>query len=198
MIIMALAISFFASAQEKQKEVGLVFRNLDSFGLSYKTGSEKALWRFNSLLISGNKMEQKSDNETNEQSSTGISVSFGREYRKSIVDDLELRYGADIFFSYTKSKVVYDDQNYTAYKRSMEQTVYRPGINLVFGFNYVLNQKIVIGVELLPSFSYSTGNSVETNYYETGDEEIKSDISGYSYGLTNSSAMISIAYRFLK
>lgn len=200
MILMIITMSIFATAQEKtkQKELGLTFRNLDSFGLSYKTGSEKALWRFNTLLLSGNKSEEKSDNVSNDQSSAGVSVSFGREYRKSILDDLEFRYGADVSFSYTKSKTDYSDQNYPDYARKIERTSYHPGINVVLGLNYVINQKIVVGVEVLPSFSYNTGESVETNYYETGDEEVKSDLSGYSYGLSNTSALISIAYRFTK
>jgi hypothetical protein len=40
-------------AQEpvKQREIGLAFRNLHEFGLTFKTGNDKSLWRFNAVLV---------------------------------------------------------------------------------------------------------------------------------------------------
>lgn len=183
-----------AQENTKQKEVGLLFRNLDNFGVSYKSGSEKALWRYNVLMISGSNSKEKSDDYTNETSSAGISAGFGREYRKDIVENFELRYGADLSFSYSHTKMDYEDENI----RTTDIKLYQPGINLVFGLNYVVNDKLVIGVELLPSFSYRFGESTKKNDYNNNGEEIKSDISGFYYGISNTSAAISIAYRFLK
>lgn len=198
-MLTAFFISLFLIAQEttKQKEVGLVFNNLDNFGLTYKTGSDNSLWRFNTLFISGSNLDETADSLVMQFSNMGFRVSFGREYRKEIAEKLELRFGADISFRYTQSKSEYNYKSVNNYDRLYERITYQPGINLVLGLNYVFNGSFVIGAEVLPSFSYTTGTSVQKNYYSsTGSNEIKSDISGFNYGLSTSSVLLSLAYRF--
>ena len=191
-------MSYYLMAQEtvKQKEIGLVFSNLDNFGLTFKTGTDKSLWRFNTLFISGNNMDNTSDSIVNKQSNIGFSVKIGKEYRKKIVDNLELRFGADLSFSYSQSKYDYNDKTINDYDRKNERTTYQPGINLVFGLNYKFNDKFILGAELLPSFNYITGTFVEKNYSNSNNEDLKSDISGFSYGLSNTSVLLSLSYRF--
>ena len=198
LILLCLSMSYYLMAQEtvKQKEIGLVFSNLDNFGLTFKTGTNKSLWRFNTLFISGNNMKNTADSLVNKQSSSGFGVKVGKEYRKNIIDNLEMRFGADISFRYTQSKSDYDDKTVDDYDRLNERTTYQPGVNLVFGFNYLLGDNLLIGAELLPSFSYRTGNLVEKSDYSNDGEEIKSDISGFNYGLSNTSVSLSLAYRF--
>jgi hypothetical protein len=99
------------------------------------------------------------------------------------------------FNIHNQSKII-DDKTVNDYDRLNEQTRYMPGINLVFGLNYVLNDNIVIGVELLPNFTYTTGTSVDKYYSPNYSNELKSDISGFSYGLSNISSLLSLAYRF--
>jgi hypothetical protein len=196
-ILAILASSKFVNAQEnpKQKEVGLAFRSFDNFGLTFKVGSDKSLWRFNTLAINGGTYEKTGDSLNSDSKSFGVNLRFGKEFRKVIYENLELRYGADLFFQYTNSRNNEDDLSVDDYDRLSEQTCYEPGINLVFGLNYVLKNNLVFGVELLPGFSYFTGKSVEKNYYSDG-KKIESDISGIHYGLSNSSALLTLAYRF--
>lgn len=198
LILFCLSVSYFLMAQEtvKQKEIGLVFSNLDNFGLSFKTGTNKSLWRFNTLFITGNNVGYTADSLVDKQSNTGFSVKIGKEYRKNIIDNLEMRFGADLSFRYYQNKSDYDDKTVDDYDRSNERTTYQPGINLVFGFNYLLGDNLLIGAEILPSFSYTTGKSVEKRYYINDGEEIKRDISGFNYGLSNTSVLLSLAYRF--
>ncbi|MCK9452115.1 MAG: hypothetical protein M0Q90_10530 [Bacteroidales bacterium] len=198
-ILLCLSMSTTLMAQEpvKRKEIGLVFSNLDNFGLTYKTGTEKSLWRFNTLFISGNNLDYVADSSANKRNSMGFGVKLGKEYRKAIVNNLELRYGLDVSFTYSHSKSEYDDKTVGDNDRLNEQTTYRPGINLVLGLNYILNKNLIIGVELLPDFSYTTGTSIEKNYFvNTADKEVKTDISGFNYGLSNTSALLSLSYRF--
>jgi len=185
-------------AQEtvKQKEIGLAFSNLNNFGLTFKTGTDKSLWRFNTLFISGNNTETTSDSLVDKLSSDGFGIKIGKEYRKVLVDNLELRFGADLSFSYNQTKNNYEDKTINNYDWKMERTTYQPGINLVFGLNYVFNDNLVLGAEILPYFSYITGTEISNRYYNSSDVERKSDISGFSYGLSNSSALLSLAYRF--
>jgi hypothetical protein len=191
-------MSYYLVAQEtvKQKEIGLVFSNLDNFGLTFKTGTDKSLWRFNTLFISGNNMDEKADSLVSKQSNMGFGVKIGKEYRKNIVDNLEMRFGADLSFRYSQYKTDYDDKTVDDYDRLNERTTYQPGVNLVFGFNYLLGENILIGAELMPSFTYTTGESFEKRYYNNDAEEIKTDISGFNYGLSSTSVLLSLAYRF--
>jgi len=189
LILMTLTVSLFVTAQEKtkQKELGLVFSSLNNFGLTFKTGSNKWLWRFNTLILSGSNFEETGDSLVSKRSNIGFSVQFGKEYRNEIVENLELRFGADLSFRYNKYENDYNDKSVNDFDSFSEQTIYEPGINLVLGLNYVIKDKFVIGAELLPSFRYRTGKSV---YGET-----ESDISGFSYGLSNMSALLSLSYR---
>ena len=198
MILFCLSMSYYLMAQEtvKQKEIGLVFSNLDNFGLTFKTGTDKSLWRFNTLFISGSNMDNTADSLVNNQSNMGFGVKIGKEYRKVLVDNLELRFGADLSFTYSQLKSEYDDKTVNDYDRLNEQTTYGPGVNLVFGFNYKLGDNFVIGAEVLPNFSYTTGTSIEKYYYTNNGDEVKSDISGFNYGLSNTSVLLSLAYRF--
>ncbi len=97
-------------------------------------------------------------------------------------------------FSYNQSTNSEDDKSINNHDIIFEQTIYQPGINLVIGLNYVFKEHFVIGAELLPHFSYITGKSTRSSYRYNDD--IESDISGFSYGLSNSSALISLSYRF--
>lgn len=184
-------------AQEniKQKEIGLTFKSLSNFGLTFKTGSDSSLWRFNSLLMSGYNRHDIKDSLVRKRSHIGFNIKLGREYRKMIAENIELRYGADISFEYHMSKYDYNDKSISDHDILDISTTYESGINLVFGFNYVLNGNLVIGAELLPYFSYTIDISKEKNYYHDYNEE-KEVISGFNYGLSNTPVLLSVAYRF--
>ena len=196
LIFVALTMSVFVTAQEKvkQREVGLVLSSLNNFGLTFKTGSSKSLWRFHSLLVSGGNWDETSDSLDRKESMMGINVQFGNEYRKVLVENLEFRVGADLSFRFSKFKTDYNDKTITNYDRVSERKIYEPGINLVLGLNYVVKNKLVIGAEFLPSVTYRTGKSKEKFYYNNYESE--GDISGFSYGLNNNFVFVSLSYRF--
>jgi hypothetical protein len=66
LILVSLFVPVFMMAQEvkkteevttkttkvKQKEIGLAFSGFESFGVTYKFGNSKGLWRLNSLVAS--------------------------------------------------------------------------------------------------------------------------------------------------
>jgi len=200
LILLCLSMSYFLLAQEtqKQNEIGLVFSNLDNFGLTVKTGTDKSLWRFNTLFISGNNTEDATDDLVTTQSRFGFGVKMGKEFRKDVDEKMELRFGADLSFNYSQYKNDYDDRTINDLDMKQERTIYQPGLNLVLGFNYKLNDQIVLGAEVLPAFSYITGTTLEKNYNNSVGEELKDDISGISYGLSNTSVLISLSYRLQK
>lgn len=194
--ILFLSTSIMAQEKVKQKEIGITFNNLNNFGLAFKTGSNKSLWRFNTLFIIGRNQDEISDSLVKKNSNSGFGLQIGKEYRKDIVDNLELRLGFDLSFSYQNYKSIYNDKTVNNNDRSTEKITYEPGVNLVFGLNYVLNKQLVIGVELLPNLCYITGTSSEKYYYTNNGNVSKFDITGFRYGLSNSSALLSLSFRF--
>lgn len=183
LIILVITFSMSLNAQEKQKqrEVGITFSNFENFGFTYKTGTSNSLWRLSTLRVSGENFIQPHDTiNSGAMNHIGFSVGFGREYRKEITKNLEMRFGADLNFQYGYSiEKFFKDNN----------TYYTAGLNLVFGLNYVFNNNIIMGAELLPGVSY-TSTRIE--------RALSSDIdyTRISYGLSSNSALLSFAYRF--
>ncbi|TCP24667.1 hypothetical protein EV195_10598 [Tenacibaculum skagerrakense] len=191
LLLGATITTAFAQEEEKRQEVGINFSSLNSFGFTYKTGTSKNLWRFNVLALNINSFETENDDNVtgNDQSNIGAQISIGKEFRKAITKNLEFRYGFDVAFSYTHLK----SSNSTATDSfERESTVYTPSVAGVIGVNYVFNDNLAFGVELLPRFSYRTGDFTETN----NTVVTNGDISGYNFGFGNSPAQLSLSYRF--
>lgn len=197
LMLICFAIPYFLLAQKttKQKEVGLVFSNLDNFGLTFKTGTEKAKWRFTALFLSGSSSDISYFNQNQTQKSAGFGLGFGREYYKPLTEKIVFKYGADVSFSYSKQKSTFDDQTIDNYERSSEQTTYTPGLNFVAGINYRFRDNIVFGAEILPGLSYSNGKSKEINSNYNNGEETIFDHSSFRYGFSNSGVTLSVSYR---
>jgi len=189
-----MSLPVMAQEKTKQREVGITFSSFSRFGLIYKTGTNKALWRYNTLLISGSNYKQSEDSLDRTGNNSGFKLSFGREYRKIVAENLELRYGLDVSFSYYYSGSKTDDYSVDNHDRRYNSDSYEPGVNLVFGLNYVISKNLVVGAEILPSLSYNFGSDSHKYYYN--DKEIKSSFHAFEYGLSNTSALLSIAYRF--
>jgi hypothetical protein len=190
--------AMIVSAQEspKQKEVGLVFNSLNNFGITLKTGTEKKLWRFTTLMANNSNREENADSLYQQQKSTGFELGIGKEFRQPITENIDLRYGADLAFSYSYSKSEENDLSINGHDYFNESKIFRPGIAFVLGLNYNINDNLIFGVELLPRISYQTGKSTEKRYYINDGQEIVSDISGFDVNLSNNSALITMAYCF--
>jgi hypothetical protein len=195
LIIIVLTFStMFTKGQtiDKQKEIGLIFSSLNNFGITYKTGTKEALWRFSTLFIKGSDNSHNYSTWKDTGNSFGNGIRIGKEKRKNIAKNLDFRYGFDLTFSYYHEKTATD--NYIAPSNNQTNITnrYSPGMNLLIGINYWISEKFVMGAEILPYFNYSyskfsnTFNSVTT--YHTAK--------GINYGLTNQSALITIAYKF--
>ena len=166
-------------APQKQKELGLAFSNFDRFGVTFKIGNEKALWRFNSLHGSGDKDKDERDNGTDYiTKENSVSIGIGREFRRSVSDKFVLRYGLDVKYSYSvgKRESKGDTSDYFNSKRNSHSF----GGNIVLGVNYMITKQLIFGAEILPGFNYYKGKGV-TEYPSSNDEKT-SEISGYSYG----------------
>lgn len=194
LLISAILLSISSYAQEsiKQTEVGLGLYSLDNFAIVAKTGTEKSLWRLTTLSSSGNKTMQDRDSLSFTSTNLLLGIKLGKEFRKEIAENFELRYGLDFSFRYTNQKSTYDDKSVPNLDTENRRILYESGLNLVFGFNYVLKEKLIIGAEIMPYFNYLSGKQNE----KQGTENEEIDISGFSYGLQNGGALLSLSYRF--
>ena len=203
LLFIIIALSMATAAQgnqqvpQKLNELGLTFSNPDRFGLTYKTGRNQSLWRFHTFIASGNEQKVEASDLYTEakHSNHDYTVKIGRAKISELTEDFEFRYGFDLFYSYSQDKDEINIVNDGSPEQLNKTILNRYGVNLVFGFHHRINNRILIGAEFLPHFSYRSGTSESYASYEIYDPE-KRDISGYSYGFSNNSVQINLTYRF--
>lgn len=197
LIIIAVILPFLCQAQDETriKEVGVTFSNLESFGLTYRMGSQNAVWRFNTIFINGSHQNNIADSMDFKRRNVGAGIYFGREYRTEIADKLEFRYGLDLSLIYTHRKNE-STSRYANATYSANYTLYEPGVGVILGINYVTPKNLVFGAEILPSVRYMVGKDFHSTTSDSGTNTVDYDVSGLSYGISNTSAVLSVAYRF--
>lgn len=192
-ITLCLFIVSGVQAQEKTKvsELGFTASNLDQFGITYRVGHEKAVWRFNTVLLDLAVREDDSGGGTvTNSTSLAASFSIGREWRKSLASKLELRYGADLSVGGRYVDAETDSPN--GITTTEETTEIAPGLNAVIGFNYLITDRFLVGAEFLPGFRYSISETTEND----GFIDSTSERSQFNFGIDNNAARLSLVYRF--
>ena len=182
-LMIFILISIAGSAQEitKQKEIALSFSNFYDYTITYSFGSSNSLWRLSTAYLGQQKSTTSYPTYDYVNNHVGFGLSFGKEFRKPLTDKLQLRYGAELSFSFSN-----DHQSSQSYDN--EQILYAPGIRLLGGVVYKLNDDFGVGVLLLPFCNYRFGKSIAY--------DVESDISGFDYGLSNSSAQVNLIFSF--
>ena len=211
-ILMAMSIN----AQEKRKEVAINLTSFENFGLSYRFGTDKSLWRLN--LLNSNVYTSSDEDEftyllddeynssKNETDGFSIGFSVGKEFRNPIREKLEFRYGFDIGLDYSMYNYEFtpdnsDEEGPIYYTANSSSESFNPFLNGVIGFNFLLNKNLVLGIEVLPSITYRIGKNESTSVLEENGviEEYsnsESDITGFAFNLNSDAARLSLAYRF--
>jgi len=186
-----------AQDSTKHREIGVATTNLEQFGFVFKTGKELSLWRFTSLFLSGNndKNSEYSGNNTpvSTENSNSYSVGFkiGREKRTKILESLLLSCGVDASFGYsykndkTTTGTSSDNVIYT------KTCTYQPGINLVFGFNYAIKDKLLVGAEIMPSVIFEKSNTETMKLYKLWESKSQK----IHYGLTSDYLLLSVSLK---
>ena len=83
------------STQGKVHEIGLTTSTLNTFGLTYRFGTEKLLFRINSIRISGARLQDE-DGSPEESWLVSLGVAPGLEMRKAIHSKLDARIGFEL------------------------------------------------------------------------------------------------------
>lgn len=192
MLFIAIPLLLIAQTATSQKEIGLEFRSLTNFGFNYKTGNSTSMWRFTALGLSGQNSKSSDINSTNTVIANGFTIGVGKEWRKQLNSNLEMRWGVDLAFGYNYNKQSTEYSNTANQNYLNKQTLYSPGVNLVFGFNYLISKELILGAEILPFVNYSFG---KTENEQNGTATNK-DVSEFKGGLNNNSVALTLAYRF--
>ncbi len=200
-------------AQEKTtktrvQEVGFVFQNLDSYGLTYRFGNEKTLGRLSVLNLSGGGSDgdqytydrfSRINGTTDKVRNFSFGLKMGFETRKRIADNFFFRSGLDIggFYGTNKAELetIQSDIYGGATTVNADRTVENWGASLevILGFNYTFKEKLVFGLEVLPGMKYEA--TKETLEYESGYEQ-EDEIGTVQGNIGLENATLSIAYRF--
>jgi hypothetical protein len=194
-----LSIGLFAQEKIKQSETGFIFSNFDNFGLSFKKGSDKFMWRFNTLLLSTG--VNKFSIDTSKVVSFGFGLSIGNELRKGLNENFEFCFGYDLSYRHDYSKTS-KDRSYSDLRYTKNSTN-GYGFNFVLGANCVIKNQVVITLEILPGIIYSktsseSGIDIPGNTNSPSSKPKTQENKNFNFGFSNTSARLTVAYRFRK
>jgi len=203
--VLGLTLSGIAAAQEKktnsetssdrQKELGITFSDLDSYGLTYRFGKSDRLWRLSSGIgrLNVGSQDLGASNETADNLDLLVRVAVGREYRKPILAEaLAFRYGIDLVCSYDYSSREENDSSGQKIV-DIESTTISGGFDFIIGVNYSFRNRFIIGAEITPNLTYSVG---ESSNYDVVSETTTTNNRNNFYLDLNNLATLSIVYAF--
>jgi hypothetical protein len=196
--LMLLAVSMSAFPQEHPSianEFGLIFSNLNSFGLRYKCGNDKTMFRLTSLVLNGTSTINSYDNysvngiddsdiSNSTANSIGYGLNLGIEKRKWITDNFCVYGGFDWINSYTRTRnnTITPSQSQFTYtepdgafvvlsspfnnaSNSVAWTI-SSGLGIALGTSYNVGDLFRIAAELEPTISYKyTKTTTSTSTY---------------------------------
>lgn len=200
LLALSILLSISLSAQKldvpkavKQHEIGLSANvaSLSQMSFLYRIGQPKAMWRFGFVNVTNSHQIKKDQASQSIFNNINIGIGLGKECRKLVNETFEFRVGADITFNYASSLSKSEDNSVNENSKSYSQR-YRPGINAVLGFNYLINKHLIIGAEVLPKVEYSITTTTREN--DLGRTRLP-DSKGFTAQLSNQSVLLSLAYR---
>jgi len=196
-LLFALVSGAAFAQQEKSlriHQVGIKFSSLNSFGLQYKTGGEKTLLRLSvlSLNMGQNAIWGKPKDSLDIKSSNyGAGFLIGFEKRIPVSAKLDFIWGLEAGVSY-----VYQKQKQASTGNDYESKDWRlsPGVDVILGVNYTFSDHLVLGAEITPGIYYAYGKTKTTMNSVTSERTN----STFGFGFDNTSAALTLAYRFGK
>lgn len=184
--------STFDTILRKHHELGITFSSLNSFGLKYKYGSEKNLFRLSVLSLNLSSNNKKTGTDDNQKTSGyGAGISLGWEHHFILTRAFQLYFGIEAGASYSYSMDTY----YHVVEFSQTTWSINPSLSVIFGAGYTLNKRFVFSAEIAPGVIYSYG---KTFIDQQGEHPQDYTINNLWVGISMSSANLTIAYCFGK
>lgn len=194
-LLFILNISVFSQdsiSNSKNHEIGVVFSNLNSFGLRYKYGNENLKIRVTSLVFNGTNTTKNDNNDNSIYSLNGSNISntLGAGLRLGLEKSICINkkscfiYGIEWINSYSSSQTstITPSQSFYYYTDNNNQNVnlnsifnnssssnswnLSSGFGLFVGLTYKINESFSVITEIEPSISYlysSATTSTTTN-----------------------------------
>ncbi len=143
-ILIILPLTFITAQEDNDKqEVGVRMNTSNQYDLFYKNQiGENKYFRLRTVNAYLNKSD--SGLGTNVYN-IGFGLATGIEKRKELTDEFEMILGWEALASIAHRKF-----------EESSQGNYRLGLGFVLGFNYKLTKNINIGIETIPSITYSS------------------------------------------
>jgi len=177
-----------SSAQDNKSKINELGVSISgsAFGIRYKSGNDKALLRLTLLSTSGSMNKQKTPSDSKSKSNDfGIGFNVGFEKRKSVSDNFYLYYGSDLINSFDRNK--YENDSSASFNKHSSYSV---GLGFILGFHYMVNSKINISSEIMPSIIYSN----EKYSFDQSGNITESSYSGLDYGLNYNSINLTLSF----
>jgi len=203
-ILVLMAISLITTTLSAQTtippgrihEPGISFTSLNGFGITYKTGSEKTLFRIKTALLNmnfgGSKNTNNSSTHETKNTQLGVGFALGFERRIPIAGNFFFSSGLDLSGTYTWGRSKPDGTGWIT-----ENSGFITGLGVVIGFGVAIKSKVVISAEIVPGIFYTWVKYTESQTGSTDTETInQSQNLGFSFN--SNSAGITVAYRFGK
>ncbi len=195
-IIALTFLPIFSQAQDtnsKVREIGINLNGPSSFGIRYRSGNEQSLLRLTLLSINGENSNNKDSDGSIKRSSIGFGFNIGFEKRRSITNNLCFYYGSDLLNSYNRETYEYPSTN--LFSDNSKYWTLSPGLGIILGFNYKINNDINISAEVVPSIWYSYSKAT---YGRDDGSQTKNTTTRFKYGLSSSAANLTLSFRLGK
>jgi len=142
LLLIFISISCSLGQDSDKREVGIRMNSLNSFDLLFK----KKIFEntYGRLRLANANINLSGGENQNTRFSMSGSVALGLEKRKVLTDEFNFIYGIEGILG-------------GIFNRSRETNTgsYRAGLGLVIGWNYRLSNNITLGVETIPTLTYS-------------------------------------------
>lgn len=198
-ILACLLLSSAGFAQDtaptKIRVVGINFSSFNSFGVHFKAGSRKTLFRMSLVTLNGNisKTWGRAEDSLNQrQGSYGAGFRAGFEKPLQITKNLDFTWGLEAGCAYQ-----YDHSNWGSITPDSKTVSWRvsPGLYALLGVTYTLKEHLVFGVEITPGIWDSYGKQTVTYNGNTTEVRMTNSL---GFGFSTNFASLTVSYRFGK
>lgn len=207
-LLLAFICSIPLYSQNRQKEIGLEISPSGNFGVLYRFGTDKSMWRLSSFFVHYSPQSWSLDERSDTENKLfGIGFTIGKEYKKKISKKFELRYGIDVSLSTGKNTSkyytlqIYDYNNLQKFEKTSETKSFSYSIGLTgfVGINYLISNHFILGIiPFRSSIEYLHRIENQQHFSNSGDHGYKEKNTSFQriYGRITSPPFISIMYRF--
>ena len=169
-----LLCAFQSKAQttedDLKKEIGIRFSGLNDFDFMYKKQKGENNYRRVRFMNANVNVR----NESNVSTNILLGSAIGFEKRKSLNDKLSFVRGSEIIMTIQSS-----------ISNSSSQFIVVPGLGIVLGFQYDINENFYVNLEAIPSLTAS----IEFN-------DDAANLNQVNLGFNTSNAALGVMYRF--